>query len=116
MKRSLLLATATVTALAVIATPPLSTAPFPEPGSRRLICPSDGSTAVEQVLENESGWRFCYIVWSYTTPAAAPIAYGVRPRCPPPSSRHARGRAAFRSATGEPDRHRGGRACPNGPR
>lgn len=62
---------------AVTGTRPLSDTPFPEPGARRLVCLADGSTAVEQVLEHVPGERFRYIVWAYTTPAAAPIAYGV---------------------------------------
>jgi hypothetical protein len=62
---------------AVTGTRPLSTALFPEPGSRRLVCLADGSTATEEVLEHEPGRRLRYIVWGYTTPAAAPIAYGV---------------------------------------
>lgn len=62
---------------AVTGTRPVGAAPFPEPGSRRLVCLADGSTAMEQVLEHEPGRRLRYIVWDYTTPAAAPIAYGV---------------------------------------
>ncbi|MFC7477950.1 SRPBCC family protein [Dankookia sp. GCM10030260] len=62
---------------AVTGTRPLSAAPFPKPGSRRLVCLADGSTAMEEVLEHEPGRRLRYIVWGYTTPAAAPIAYGV---------------------------------------
>jgi hypothetical protein len=62
---------------AVTGARPVGVLPFPVPGSRRLVCLADGSTAMEQVLEHEPGRRLRYIVWDYTTPAAAPIAYGV---------------------------------------
>lgn len=63
--------------LGVTGTQPMGALPFPQPGSRRLVCLADGSTALEQVLEHEAGRRLRYIVWGYTTPAAAPIAYGL---------------------------------------
>ncbi len=61
----------------VAATHPLGDRPFPAPGSRRLVCLSDGSTALEEVLAHETGRLLDYVVWGYTTPAAAPIAYGL---------------------------------------
>ena len=53
---------------------------FGAPGSRRLVCLSDGSTLEEQALEREQdshSYRFRYVVWNYTTLQARPIAYGV---------------------------------------
>lgn len=61
----------------VTGTQPLSATPFPEPGARRLVRLADGSTAIEEVLAHEPGRSLRYIVWGYTTPAAAPIAHGV---------------------------------------
>lgn len=62
---------------AVTGTRPVGAPAFPAAGSRRLVCLADGSTAMEQVLAYEPGRRLRYVVWDYTTPAAAPIAYGV---------------------------------------
>lgn len=62
---------------AVVGTAPIGALPFPQVGSRRLVCLADGSTAIEEVLAYEPGRTLRYIVWDYTTPAAAPIAYGV---------------------------------------
>ena len=53
---------------------------FGQPGSRRLVCLTDGSTTEEEVLENDrdnKSAQFRYVVWNYTTPKARPIAYGV---------------------------------------
>ena len=53
---------------------------FGTPGSRRLVCLSDGSTLEEQVLEREQdshSYRFRYVVWNYTTVQARPIVYGL---------------------------------------
>jgi hypothetical protein len=53
---------------------------FGTPGSRRLVCLSDGSTLEEQALEREQdshSYRFRYVVWNYTTVKARPIVYGV---------------------------------------
>lgn len=50
---------------------------FPAAGSRRIVCLADGGTAIEDVLDYEQGRRLRYLVWGYTTAAAAPIAYGV---------------------------------------
>lgn len=59
---------------------PLGTIPFPRPGSRHVVCLSDGSTLLEQSLEEEQTstfHRFRYMVWNYTSPKARPIEYGV---------------------------------------
>jgi hypothetical protein len=53
---------------------------FGQPGARRLVCLTDGSTTEEQVLENsrdKNSAQFRYVVWNYTTPKARPILYGV---------------------------------------
>ncbi len=49
-------------------------------GGRHLVFLSDDTTVVEQVLENtrtDTAWRFRYVVWGYTTPAAKPLRYGL---------------------------------------
>jgi hypothetical protein len=49
-------------------------------GGRHLVFLSDGTTVVEEVLENartDTDWRFRYVVWGYTTPAARPLRYGL---------------------------------------
>lgn len=49
-------------------------------GGRHLVCLSDDTTVVEQVLENtrtDASWRFRYVVWGYTTAAAKPLRYGL---------------------------------------
>jgi|SRR5215469_774105 len=49
---------------------------FAGPGSRRLVCLSDGSSTEEQVLIRERGensYRFRYQVWNYTSRAADAI-------------------------------------------
>jgi hypothetical protein len=64
----------------VAGTYPLGKLPFGTPGSRRLVCLTDGSTLQEQVLELEqskSSYRFRYVVWNYTSSVARPIEYGV---------------------------------------
>ena len=64
----------------VAGTYPLTPDGFGEPGSRRLVCLTDGSTTEEQVLDNERTeimTRFRYVVWNYTTDKARPIRYGV---------------------------------------
>src|SRR5579863_8658323 len=46
---------------------------FGLPGSRRLVCLTDGSTTEEQVLlreRNPTSSRFRYVVWNYTTEKA----------------------------------------------
>jgi hypothetical protein len=58
----------------------LTAGQFGVPGSRRLVCLSDGSTLEEQVLVREQdnhSYRFRYVVWNYTTAQARPIAYGL---------------------------------------
>lgn len=58
----------------------LTAGEFGAPGSRRLVCLSDGSTLEEQSLEREQNhysYRFRYVVWNYTTAQARPIVYGV---------------------------------------
>ena len=53
---------------------------FGAPGSRHIVCLTDGGSVEEESLEREqsdnSAW-FRYIVWNYQTPKARPIAYGV---------------------------------------
>lgn len=49
-------------------------------GGRHLVFLTDGTTVTEQVLVNDrsdAAWRFRYVVWGYTTPAARPLRYGV---------------------------------------
>lgn len=58
----------------------LSGEEFGYPGTRRLVCLSDGTTTEEQVLVSTRSNRsaeFKYVVWNYTTEKARPIAYGV---------------------------------------
>ncbi len=53
---------------------------FGQPGSRRVTCLSDGSTLVEQVLENDrtsNSSQYRYVVWNCTSQKARPIVYGV---------------------------------------
>ncbi|WP_374131620.1 hypothetical protein [Sphingomonas sp. 28-62-20] len=53
---------------------------FDFPGARRIVCLSDGSTLMEQLLENRASAteaRFRYIVWNYTSATARPISYAV---------------------------------------
>jgi len=50
------------------------------PGSRHIVCLTDGSTLEEETLQSErdnSASRFRYIVWNYTSEKARPIEYGV---------------------------------------
>ena len=61
----------------VVGTTQLTPGPWGEPGARRIVHLSDGSSATEQVLEVIRGERFRYQVWDYTTAAARPIAYAV---------------------------------------
>ena len=58
----------------------LTKGPFGTPGSRHIVCLTDGGRVEEQALEREetaSSTHFRYIVWNYRTPKARPIAYGV---------------------------------------
>ena len=53
---------------------------FGSPGSRHIVCLTDGTSTEEEALEREDlaiSSHFRYIVWNYTTPKAKPIAYGV---------------------------------------
>jgi len=53
---------------------------FGVPGTRRLVCLSDGSTLEEQSLvraQTGTTYHFRYVVWNYTTAQAAPIEYGL---------------------------------------
>jgi hypothetical protein len=53
---------------------------FGSPGSRHIVCLTDGASAEEESLEREdspTSSHFRYIVWNYTTPKAKPIEYGV---------------------------------------
>lgn len=53
---------------------------FGSPGSRHIVCLTDGATTEEEALEREdspTSSHFRYIVWNYTTAKAKPIAYGV---------------------------------------
>jgi hypothetical protein len=58
----------------------LSAGPYGTVGARRLVCKTDGSYAVEEVLlteSNEQGSRFRYLVWNYTSPKFREVAYAV---------------------------------------
>ncbi len=58
----------------------LTKGPFGAPGSRHIVCLTDGTSVEEEALEREqasSSGHFRYIVWNYQTPKARPIAYGV---------------------------------------
>jgi hypothetical protein len=53
---------------------------FGAPGSRHIVCLTDGGSVEEEALEREQNAgsaHFRYIVWNYQTPKARPIAYGV---------------------------------------
>jgi hypothetical protein len=53
---------------------------FGAPGTKRLVCLSDGSVLQEQVVSldrDARARRFRYVVWGYTAATARPIAYGV---------------------------------------
>lgn len=53
---------------------------FGPPGSRHIVCLTDGTITEEEALEHEdsaTSSHFRYIVWNYTTPKAKPISYGV---------------------------------------
>lgn len=64
----------------VEATHTLTPGAFGHAGTRRLVCLTDGSTALEQVLQRERtsrAYRFRYVVWNYTSPLARGVAYAV---------------------------------------
>jgi hypothetical protein len=58
----------------------LSDGPYGSVGARRLVCKTDGSISVEEVLLTESGEdfrRFRYVVWNYTSPKFRDVDYAV---------------------------------------
>ena len=58
----------------------LSDGPYGTVGARRLVCKTDGSIAVEEVLLTESnaeGSRFRYVVWNQTSEKFRDVAYAV---------------------------------------
>jgi hypothetical protein len=58
----------------------LSQGPYGTVGARRLVCMTDGSSAVEELLlteSNDAGSRFRYVVWNYTSPKFRDVAYAV---------------------------------------
>jgi hypothetical protein len=58
----------------------LSEGPYGTVGARRLVCLTDGSMSVEEVLLTESNGgsnRFRYVVWSHTNPKFRNVAYAV---------------------------------------
>jgi hypothetical protein len=49
---------------------------FGSPGSRHIVCLTDGTSTEEEALQHEdapASSHFRYIVWNYTTPKAKPI-------------------------------------------
>jgi hypothetical protein len=58
----------------------LSSGPYGSVGARRLVCLTDGSFSVEEVLlveSNADGNRFRYVVWNHTHPKFRDVAYAV---------------------------------------
>jgi hypothetical protein len=58
----------------------LSSGPYGSVGARRLVCLTDGSIAVEEVLHTESNGdssRFRYVVWNYTNQKFRDVSYAV---------------------------------------
>src|SRR5688572_16082214 len=58
----------------------LSNGPYGTVGARRLVCKTDGTTSVEEVLLTESnadGSRFRYVVWNYAGPKYRDVDYAV---------------------------------------
>jgi len=58
----------------------LTSGGFGTPGARRLVCLTDGSIAVEEVLHREASrdaQRFRYVVWNYTSPKFRDVRYAV---------------------------------------
>lgn len=58
----------------------LSDGPYGSVGARRLVCLTDGSTSVEEVLltdSNSESSRFRYVVWNHTNPKFRNVAYAV---------------------------------------
>jgi hypothetical protein len=58
----------------------LTSGGYGTPGARRLVCLTDGSIAVEEVLHSEvrsESQRFRYVVWNYTSPKFRDVSYAV---------------------------------------
>ncbi len=58
----------------------LSNGPYGTVGARRLVCKTDGTISVEEVLLTEStdaGSRFRYVVWNNTSPKFRDVEYAV---------------------------------------
>ena len=58
----------------------LTRAGFGTVGARRLVCLTDGSIAIEEVLHREAhsdNQRFRYVVWNYTSPKFSDVRYAV---------------------------------------
>ena len=58
----------------------LTSGGFGTVGARRLVCLTDGSIAVEEVLHSEvhsETRRFRYVVWNYTSPKFRDVRYAV---------------------------------------
>jgi hypothetical protein len=58
----------------------LTSGGFGTVGARRLVCLTDGSIAVEEVLQSEvhgESRRFRYVVWNYTNPKFRDVSYAV---------------------------------------
>jgi len=58
----------------------LTSGGFGTVGARRLVCLTDGSLAVEEVLHREvlsESRRFRYVVWNYTSPKYGDVRYAV---------------------------------------
>jgi len=58
----------------------LSSGPYGTVGARRLVCKTDGTISVEEVLLTESnadGSRFRYVVWNYTDAKHRDVDYAV---------------------------------------
>ncbi len=58
-------------------TEPLTNGRWGTVGQRRRVVLKDGSTALEEIVESELPKRVRYVVWNYTTDAAAYVEYGV---------------------------------------
>jgi len=58
----------------------LSEGPYGTVGARRLVCKTDGTIAVEEVLlteSNDQGSRFRYLVWNYTGRKFREVEYAI---------------------------------------
>jgi hypothetical protein len=58
----------------------LTSGTFGRVGGRRLVCLTDGSIAIEEVLHTEAHSdrrRFRYVVWNYTSPKFRDVRYAV---------------------------------------